>query len=330
MAKAVNEKYNNILRALCVKDILYKYTDEDHYLTVSEILGMLKLNYGITSIRQTIYDDIDMFVKSGYDIECVKGRKNKYHVLSREFDIAELRVLIDAVESLQSIPSCQAKNLIKKLADLGGPSADYLMETVDVDGRPRADNSKFNYIIDTIHHAIADKRQIAFKYFEYLSSTEKALKNNGKKYEVSPYRLVCCNDYYYLLGLSHDRMKVTAFRVDRISGIPTILDRTCIPEPKDLYINKYIRESFHMKSGEPASITLQFDSDVMDAMVDRFGQEMDITFIGKDICNAKVDIQVNNVFFAWIFGFEGKVQIKSPSNIRMAYVRMVSKEMARL
>ena len=85
-----------------------------------------------------------------------------------------------------------------------------------------------------------------------------------------------------------------------------------------------------MKSGEPASITLQFGSDVMDAMVDRFGQEMDITFIGKDICNAKVDIQVNNVFFAWIFGFEGKVQIKSPSNIRMAYVRMVSKEMARL
>lgn len=330
MAKTINEKYNNNLRALYVKDILYKHTDEDHFLTVSEILEMLKLNYGITSIRQTIYDDIEILVKSGYDIECIKGRQNKYHVLSREFDIAELRILIDAVESLQSIPSCQAKNLIKKLADLGGPSADFLMETVDVDARPRADNAKFNYIIDTIHHAIADKRQISFKYYEYLSSTKKALKNNGKKYEVSPYRLVCCNDYYYLLALSHDRMKVSAFRVDRISGIPTVLAKNCIPEPKDLYVNKYIRESFHMKSGEPAIITLQFDSDVMDAMVDRFGQEMDITFIGKDNCNAKVNIQVNNIFFAWIFGFEGKVQIKAPNKIRMDYVRMVSKEMARL
>ena len=103
-----------------------------------------------------------------------------------------------------------------------------------------------------------------------------------------------------------------------------------VPEPKDLYVETYIRESFHMKSGESDQITLEFDSSVIDAMVDRFGQDMDITFISKSRCSVNVNAQANNIFFAWIFGFEGKVRIKAPTDIQYQYVRMVSREMARL
>ena len=318
------------LRPLYVKEIIYDYSDEDHYLTVNEIMDILESNYGIATTRKTLYNDIEMLIESGYDIECVKGQMNKYHVLSREFDIAELRILIDSIESLQSIPSAQAKTLIRKLSRLGGPSAGYLVQNINVDGRPRSDNQKLNYIIDKIYHAIISKHQIAFRYYEYLTSSKKIQKYSGKKYDVSPYRLVCCNNFYYLLGLSKEHMKIVAFRVDRISCIPTILNKPCIPEPENLYVEKYIRESFHMKSGESAEITLQFDSNVMDTMVDRFGQEMEITYIGKDCCRAKVNVQINNVFFAWIFGFEGKVQIKGPNDIMTQYIMMVSKEMARL
>ena len=147
---------------------------------------------------------------------------------------------------------------------------------------------------------------------------------------MSPYRLVCCNDYYYMLGYSEKHKKITAFRVDRICGIPEELKKKCVKEPEDLYVDKFVKESFHMKTGDKAEIVLEFDSSVIDAMVDRFGQNLDITYISKTKCRAKVDIQVNNVFFSWVFGFEGKVNIKGPSEIQDQYVRMVSREMARL
>ena len=318
------------LRPMYVKEIIFEYTDEDNFLTVGEISDKLVENYGITVTRQTLYDDIDMLISAGYDIECVKGRMNQYHVLSREFDNAELRILIDSVESMQSLPRDQASSLIKKIAKLGGPSADYLIQTVNVDGRPRSDNTQIKYIIDTVYKAILKKRQIAFKYYEHLTSTEKVLKNNGKEYKVSPYRLVSCNNFYYLLGLPDDSKKVMIFRVDRISGIPAILKMNCRPEPDTLYINRYIKETFHMKGGEAAEIVLTFDGEVMDAMVDRFGQDMEITHINKSEYRAKVNVQVNNIFFAWVFGFEGKVRISAPTAIQTQYIKMISKEMARL
>ncbi len=313
-----------------LKEIIFEHTDEEHFLSICEILDLLESDYGIITTRKTLYEDIDMLIKAGYDIECVRGQKNKYHVLSREFDNAEIRILIDSVESLQSLPNAQAKTLIRKLSKLGGPSADFLLQNVNVDGRPRSDNNQIYYIIDAIYKAILKKKKIAFKYYEYLSSDKKRLKNNGKEYEISPYRLVSNNDFYYLLGYSEELDKVTAFRVDRISGVPSILKRNCIPEPESIYNYSYINESFHMKSGEAAEVILVFKSDVMDAMLDRFGQELDITFIGKSECKAKVKVQVNNVFFAWVFGFEGKVRISGPMNIQTQYIMMVSKEMARL
>ncbi len=330
MANVKSNKMINNLRPMFVKEILLDHTDENHFITVNEILDFLDAEYCITSTRKTLYEDIDLLLSVGLDIECIKGRQNKYHMLSRDFDIAEIRLLIDSVESLRSLPLCKSRELVRKLSRLGGPSADFLVQTGNSELYPRAENTQIYYIIDSICNAIASRKQIAFKYYEYLTSSNKVLKNNGKEYQVSPYRLVCCNEYYYLLGYSEKHEKITAFRVDRICGIPSQSDTDSVPEPDTLYVDKYIKDSVHMKSGDSEEITLDFDSTVIDAMIDRFGQDMGITFISKTQCRAQVTTPINNVFFAWIFGFEGKVRIKGPKDINERYVRMVSKEMARL
>ena len=330
MANTKSNKMINNLRPMYVKEILFDHTDENHFITVNEILELLESLYGITSTRKTLYEDIDLLLSVGLDIECIKGRMNKYHLLSRDFDIAEIRLLIDSVESLRSLPLCKSRELVKKLSRLGGPSADFLIQIGNAELYPRAENNQIYYIIDAICNAIAARKQIAFKYYEYLTSSNKVLKNNGKEYHVSPYRLVCCNEYYYLLAYSEKHEKITAFRVDRICGIPSQLKDDSVPEPDTLYVDKYIKDSVHMKSGDTEELTLDFDSSVIDAMIDRFGQDMGITFISKTKCRAKVSAPINNVFFAWIFWFEGKVRIKGPHDISDRYIRMVSREMARL
>ena len=276
VTNAKNEKNNNNLRTLYVKEILFNRTDEENFLTVNDLAEILENEYGITASRKTLYIDVDMLIEAGYDIECV------------------------------------------------------ILQGIDVDARPRSDNSKLYYIIDVINKSIKTEQQIAFKYYEYQTTSKKVLKNGGKIYTVSPYQLVCCNDYYYLLAYSDKHEKVTAFRVDRIYGIPEIKNVKCVPKPDYHSFKKYMRESFHMKSGEEATVILSFDNSVIDALIDRFGQDLDITFIRKNDCIAKVNVQLNNVFFAWLFGFDGKVKISGPEPIKEQYIRMVSREMARL
>ena len=322
-------KINNNLRPMYVKEIIFEHTDENHFITVGEIIDILESSYGVSACRQTIYDDIDMLIKAGFDIEDVNGKNNRhqYHVLSREFDVVELRVVMDAIGSLMFLPSSKSNSLIKKISRLAGPSADYLLKNTTVDDRPRTENSQIYYIIDTISTAITQKKQVLFKYYEHLTSSKKG---KGEQHQVSPYRLVCSSDYYYLIGYSEKHEKITAFRVDCITGIPSIVNRNIVAEPEDLYVEKYLRESSSEKNTDMSEVTLQFDSCYIDAMINRFGQSMDISYISKTCCSAKVHVQVNSAFFAWIFGFEGKVRISGSKEIKDQYIRMVSREMARL
>ena len=330
MEKAKNDKLNNSLRLMYVKEIIFERTDEEHYLNTFEIMDILEKDYKVLVTRQTLAYDIDILISAGYDIECVPGRPNKYHILSREFDIAELRILIDVVCSLRSLPYCKAMDLTKKLARLGGPAVDLLMETINIESIPRTDNTQIYYIIDAVLKAKTTKKQIKFRYYEYSTANKKSLKNGGKKYTVTPYQLVCSNEFYYLIGYSEKHGKTTAFRVDRICGIPELVNKGISDEHEDLDVEKYIGESNHMMSGDTTVVTLRFDSSVMDAIVDRFGQDMDITFARKNECIAQVNVAINNVFFAWLFGFDGKVMISGPNNAKDEFIRLVSRMMARL
>lgn len=330
MRKELNVKTNNNLRIMFVRDILFELTDETHLITVNEIMDILKERYDITATRQTIYDDIELLIASGLDIECVKARQNKYRVLSRDFDIAELLLLRDMVKYVKSISEQQTESLVRKICNLAGPSADLLLNNACIENVPKTSNKKVFYIIDEIFKAIADKKQISFKYYDYLTSTDKRMKNNGREYRLSPYKLMCSNDFYYVIGYSEKHEKITAFRIDHISEIPKTINKQCIPEPDYLYTDKYTKEGMHMMTGDDAEVVLECDESVIGNLVDHFGQDLEITCIKRSTYKAKVKVQLNNVFFAWLFGFDGKVRLAGSREVQEQYVRRVSKEMARL
>lgn len=331
MENAKKLKTNNCLRLMYVKEIIFEFTDEDHFITVGEITDILKNSYNITATRQTLYDDIEILIDAGYDIECVKGRNNKYHVLSREFDTAELHLLITSVESLKSLSKTQSKSLVTKVGRLAGPSCDYLLQNINVENWSRTDNNQVCYIIDAILDAIRKNRQIFFKYYKNINIYKKDLVNGGKEYQVSPYRVIRSGDFCYLIGYSEYHKKITAFRVDLICGSPKTKNRSRVPEPEDLYTNKCISGTPDNKQDtESSEVVLEFSNDVMSSMLDRFGQDMNITLVSTEKCKAKVHVEPDNAFFAWIFGFAGNARISGPSDIQNKYIRMVSMEMARL
>lgn len=330
MENVVNiAKINNNLRPIYVKEIIFEHTDETHFITVGEILEILESNYGISSCRKTIYDDINMLIASGFDIEDVNGKNNRhlYHVLSREFEIAELLVTIGAVKSVRTLPPKKNKNLVEKLSRLAGPSADFLMMNTINEESPKSDNNQVYYIIDAIYHAVVNRKQIAFKYYEKLTSSNTELSRRSQLFQVSPYRLLYCKEFFYLLGYSNKQDKVLAFRVDRINGIPSILDIDIVSEPENLSTEKLINDHSQEKEDE---VILDFDVSVIDSIINRFGKELDITYISKTTCRAKLNVKASNGLFAWILGFDGKVGIYGSKEVKDQLVRFVSRAMARL
>ena len=191
--------------------------------------------------------------------------------------------------------------------------------------RIKPDNEQIYYIIDTINEAINAGKQISFQYYDYTGLKKKVLKNKGEVYKLSPYKLLWCGDYYYVLGYSEKKSKVINFRVDRIASKPEILDKDIIPMPDDFDIENYTKEVFFMFSGEKVRVDLRCDNSLMKTMVDRFGE--DVTTLAYDMTSFRVQTEVSAspTFFGWVFGFNGKVQILAPESVKEQYRQMIAK-----
>ena len=180
------------------------------------------------------------------------------------------------------------------------------------------------YIIDAINDAINAGKQISFQYYDYTGLKKKVLKNKGEVYKLSPYKLLWCGDYYYVLGYSEKKSKVINFRVDRIASKPEILDKDIIPMPDDFDIENYTKEVFFMFSGEKVLVDLRCDNSLMKTMVDRFGEE--VTTLAYDMTSfrIKTEVSASPTFFGWVFGFNGKVQILAPESVKEQYRQMIA------
>ena len=178
--------------------------------------------------------------------------------------------------------------------------------------------------IDAINDAINTGKQISFQYYDYTGLKKKVLKNKGEVYKLSPYKLLWCGDYYYVLGYSEKKSKVINFRVDRIASKPEILDKDIIPMPDDFDIENYTKEVFFMFSGEKVLVDLRCDNSLMKTMVDRFGE--DVTTLAYDMTSFRVQTEVSAspTFFGWVFGFNGKVQILAPESVKEQYKQMIA------
>lgn len=317
---------NAKIRPLYLAEILYEMTDEEHCLSTPEIISILKEKYNIDGYRTTIASDIELLKAFGLDIETVKSKSNNYHLLSREFDIPEIKLLIDAVASSKFITEKKSNELVAKLGKLASVhQSNVLKRNVMPEGRIKSDNENVYYIIDTINEAINTEKKISFQYFSYNARKEQKPKHNGEVYIFSPYYLVWNGDYYYMVGFSDKHNEIGSFRVDRIIKAPQIMEDEAISAPDDFDINEYINVNFRMFSGDQETVELICDNSVMDAMIDRFGDELQTFANDMESFRAVVNASISRVFFSWVFGFDGKVKIKSPDNVRNEYLKMIKK-----
>jgi len=313
------------LRPLYLAQILYERTDEDHYLTTAQLMEILEKEYGIKSHRQTIPADVAALRSFGMEIQEVMSSQKRYNLISREYDIAEIKLLIDAVESSKFITKKKSEELVAKLSKMAGRNqAEQLRRNISAEDRIKYDNESIYLIIDGINEAINAGKKISFLYFKYDVRKEPKLRNDGKPWIFSPHKLVWNGDFYYMVGV-FDSKKVGTFRLDRIMKRPDILEEDALPFPADFDFEKHLQTSFRMFGTKYTTVDLVCANDLMDAILDKFGK--DVTTYAYDMENFRVETDVvpGTVFYSWVFGFGGKVVINGPADVKEEFKQLVKK-----
>lgn len=311
-------------RILYLLKILEQYSDEEHPLTTTQLIQLLESQYEIVTYRTTIAKDIVALQEFGVDVVCIRSTQCKYFIGSRKFELPELKLLIDAVESSKFITARKSEVLIEKIHTLTSePQRTKLKRNNYIAERVKPDNELIYYIVDTINDAINEGRKISFQYYDYTGLKKKVLKNKGEVYTISPYHLVWNDDFYYVIGYSEKRKKIVTFRVDRIATQPEILPAEAIPAPPDFDIAEFTKKVFFMYDGEMVTVDLRCDNSLMKTIIDRFGEDVKTLAYDMTSFRVLVEVSASPTFFGWVFGFGGKVQILGPENVKEQYQQMV-------
>lgn len=307
-----NKKMLNML----ILEILRQYSDEDHALTQQEIVKLLDKNYGMECDRRSVKSNILSLKEMGYDISMEKG----YHLLSREFDDAELRILIDSVLFSKSISTKQAKGLIRKLRGL---ASNYFNAKVShVSNLPelkRTENKQAMYSLDAINDAVAGKKKISFTY-NYIGVDFKLHPRREEPYIVNPYQIVANNGRFYLIGNVDKYDNVVHFRIDRMTNVK-MLDEKVKPMKqvkgleKGLDLPKHMAEHIYMFSGESSPITLKTTEDMMSELVDWFGNDFRIVRRQGEELVVRVECNMSAMRF-WALQYGPYVEVLKPEALR--------------
>jgi len=301
-------------RILYLLKILLERTDEEHPLSTTQLIGILNEEYGISAHRTTITKDIAALVEYGLDIVTIHSTQSKYFVASRKFELPELKLLVDAVESSRFITAKKSERLIEKLGKLTSEShARQLDRHIYMDGTAKPENECIYYSVDEIHNAIQEKRQITFQYYEYTPQKEKILKHNGYRYQFSPYALIWSRDCYYAVGWSEKHGKIAQFRVDRMTAVEP-LEQTAVQTP-GFDPAEYVRKVFGMYPDDLCTVELLCDNEIMRSVIDRFGENVQTETVDEQHFRATVEIAPSPPFFSWVFTFSGKIRIVSPAAV---------------
>ncbi len=322
MSKSANQK----LKLLYLLKILLEYTDEDHPLTVAEIISHLA-GYDISAERKSIYSDIELLREYGIDIEAVKSKTYGYYVASRDFELPELKLLVDAVQSSKFITRKKSAELIKKIEGLAGKhQAKDLERQVFVANRIKTMNESIYYTVDYIHSAISGNCKISFKYFEWTSDKEKILKHDGKDYIISPWALTWDDENYYLVAYDSEAELIKHYRVDKITGIK-LLDEKREGEESfaefDMAI--YSKSVFGMFGGRAEYVSLLCHESLAGVVIDRFGS--DVVFLKRDggYFEITVSVVLSSQFYSWVFGFGERMTILSPEKARDGFLEQLER-----
>ena len=265
------------IRLLRILEILRTETDEKHPITIVQITKILKEQWNIDPNRITTQKDIAALIDAGYPIEVVRSTQNRYYVTSQLFELPELKLLIDAVESSKFITQKKSRVLTEKLTTLASINeAGQLRRNISIADRVKAGNEQIYYIMDALNDAINLKRKVRFLYFEYDGKKRRQLKNGGEPYTLSPYTLTWNGDFYYVVGWSDKHGKIATFRVDRIFEAPTILPDKAVPKPKQYSIGDFAEKAFQLFDSEHARVELLCENAMMNTVLDHFGEKVKV------------------------------------------------------
>ena len=317
MAKSYNQK----MKLLHILRILNEKTDEKHYLTAAELIEELDKE-GIRAERKSIYSDIEELVEYGYDIIHVKSRINGgYYMGNRDFELAELKLLVDAVQSSKFITKKKSEELIRKIERLTSVyEAKSLQRQVYVTNRIKTDNESIYYNVDDIHNAILNNKKVKFQYMDWSITKELKPRKNGQWYEISPYALIWAEERYYLVGYSANDQEIRHYRVDKIGKMEILNDkREGMDNPGTFDVAAYSNKMFGMYGGKAESITIGFPQKMIGVFIDRFGKEIDIRKREEDYLSVRVSVVPSGQFYGWIAGLGNEVKIMGPLTVQKEY-----------
>lgn len=303
-------------RLLMLLSLLERETDEEHPLTEERLRAMLRAR-GIDAERKTVLDDLHALAEHGYDVVNRRGRGGGFFLASRTFELAELKLLVDAVQSSKFISEKKSRSLIEKLCHLTSRyAAGSLARQVYVSGRVKSENKAILYAVDAIHTAIAENRRISFLYSEWTVEKTLRPRRGGARYEISPYLLTWEDGYYYMVGFDAAADTAKHFRVDKMSDVrPGAAPRDGAAFFAGFDPAEYTRETFGMYHGEETSVTLDCAEKLVGILIDRFGEGITFrrTDAGRVLCTVRV--RVSPVFLAWVIGYGHEMHIVSPTSV---------------
>ncbi len=319
MAKSSNQK----LKQLYLLKILSEKTDEAHPMNAGDLIEELA-RCGISAERKSIYSDIEELILFGADIVLNPSRTSGgYYMASRDFELAELKLLVDAVQSSKFITAKKSEKLIKKLEGLTSKyDAGQLQRQVYVANRIKAQNESIYYNVDYIHKAIQNNVKISFQYSEWTLDKEMKPRKDGKRYQVSPWALLWDDENYYLVAYDDAEDKRKHYRVDKMADI-VISDekRNTITQTFDSAV--YSKKMFGMFGGEETSVTLKCSNQLIGVLIDRFGKDIMIQKISEDYFKTRVNVAISGQFYGWITALGKGVEILAPDHVREEYKKFL-------
>ena len=321
MAKSSGQK----LKLLYLIKMLEENTDENYPMSTQDMIKYLE-GQGIHAERKSIYSDMECLREFGYDVVQVQSRLGGgYYLGSRSFELPELKLLVDAVQSSRFITTKKSRELIKKLERIAGKNdAGKLQRQVYVAGRVKTENESIYYSIDTIHRAIQENRQITFVYLDWNLQKQLLPRANGNK-RVSPWALIWREENYYLAAFDSEDQMIKHYRVDKMGQVEmTEEKREGVAQFSRIDVSAYTKQTFGMYAGEETVVTMEFPEKLVGVVLDRFGREVDIRPMGNGIFRIRARVAVSGQFFGWLAGIGSGARIVAPEDVRNRYVQWLS------
>jgi len=318
MAKSPNQK----LKLLYLLKILTEQSDEEHCLSAQALIDALAA-YGVAAERKSIYDDIAQLNDFGYDIVLTKSKSGGgYYLAAREFELAELKLLVETVQASRFLTLKKSRELIGKIEKLASRAqAGQLQRQVYVANRVKTANESIYYIVDDIHRAIQNNEQVSFQYLEWNLDKELVPRRDGRRYRVSPWALTCKDENYYLIAHDGKEDKIKHFRVDKMGRIEILsgVSREGAALFERFDIADYANKTFGMYGGREETVTLEFENRFVGVVIDRCGKDVPSRRRDEGHFTVRVRVAVSGQFFGWLTGLGTGARIVSPGEVAEAY-----------